>query len=78
MTAAHSELLQISTHDLPERDRLEFAREVYGRIIIKHEVEPVPGEPHYLRGTLRRLPDLAIASLACSAVHTNSHSRADR
>ena len=71
MTAAHSELLQISTHDLPERDRLEFAREVYGRIIIKHEVEPVPGEPHYLRGTLRRLPDLAIASLACSAVHTN-------
>ncbi len=71
MTAAHSELLQISTHDLPERDRLEFAREVYGRIIIKHEVEPVPGEPHYLRGMLRRLPDLAIASLACSAVHTN-------
>jgi len=71
MTAADSELLRISTDDLPERDRLEFAREVHGRIIIKHEVEPIPGEPLYLRGTLRRLPNLAIASLACSAVHTN-------
>jgi AraC-like DNA-binding protein len=71
MTAVDGELLRISTDDLPERDRLGFAREVYGRIIIKHEIEPIPGEPLYLRGTLRRLPDLAIASFACSAVHTN-------
>src|SRR5580658_9494826 len=71
MTAVDSEILRVSTDDLPERDRLEFAREVYGRTIIRHEVEPSPGEPLYLRGTLRRLPDLAIASLACSAVHTN-------
>lgn len=71
MTVGGNEILRISTDDLPERDRLEFAREVYGRIIIKHDVEPIPGEPIYLRGTLRRLPSLAIASLACSAVYTN-------
>jgi AraC-like DNA-binding protein len=71
MTAVDNEILRISTDDLPERDRLEFAREVYGRTIMKHEVEPIPGGRFYLRGALRRLPGLAIASLACSAVHTN-------
>ena len=75
MTAADSGLLQISTDDLPERHRLEFAREVYGRIIIKHDVEPTPGQPLYLRGTLRRLPALAVASLACSGVHRIEHLR---
>jgi AraC-like DNA-binding protein len=73
MTAVdnESQILRISTDDLPERDRLEFAREVYGRTIIKHEIEPIPGSPLYLRGTLRRLPGLGMASLACSAVRTN-------
>jgi AraC-like DNA-binding protein len=66
-----SQILRISTDDFPERDRLEIAREIYGRIIMKHEVEPIPGGPFYLRGALRRLPGLAMASLACSAVHTN-------
>lgn len=73
MSAAdnESQILRICTDDVPERDRLEFAREVYGRTIIKHEIEPIPNGPFYLRGVLRRLPGLAMASLACSAVHTN-------
>jgi AraC-like DNA-binding protein len=70
MTAADNQILRISTDDLPERDRLEFAREVYGRTIMKHEVEPIPGGRFYLRGAMRRLPGLAMASLGCSAVHT--------
>lgn len=73
MTAVDNEfqILRISTDDLPERDRLEFTREVYGRTIIKHEIEPIPGGAFYLRGTLLRLPELGIASLVCSGVHTN-------
>jgi AraC-like DNA-binding protein len=50
--------------------RLEFAREVYGRIIIKHEIEPFPGGRFYLRGELHRLPGLGIASLAGSGIYT--------
>jgi AraC-like DNA-binding protein len=73
MTAVNTEfqILRISTDDLPERDRVEFTREVYGRTIIKHEIEPIPGGPFYLRGALLRLPELGIASLVCSGVHTN-------
>jgi AraC-like DNA-binding protein len=70
MTAVDNEILRISTDDLPERDRLEFVREIYGRTIIKHEIEPIPGGPFYLHGVLRRLPGLGIASLAGSGIYT--------
>jgi len=65
-----SQILRISTDDIPERDRLEFAREVYGRMIIKHEIEPIPGGRFYLRGAMHRLPGLGIASLAGSGIYT--------
>jgi AraC-like DNA-binding protein len=73
MTAVdnESQILRISTDDMPERDRLEFVREIYGRTIIKHEIEPIPGGPFYMRGALRQLPGLGIALLASSGVHTN-------
>src|ERR1700688_2132315 len=64
------QILRVSTDDLPERDRLEFAREVYGRTIIKHDIKPLAGSSLYLRGSLRRLPGLGIASLVCSGVLT--------
>jgi AraC-like DNA-binding protein len=72
MTAVENEaqILRISTDDIPERDRLEFAREVYGRTIIKHEIEPIPGGRFYLRGALHRLPGLGIASFAGSGIYT--------
>jgi AraC-like DNA-binding protein len=72
MTAVENEaqILRISTDDSPERDRLEFAREAYGRTIIKHEIEPIPGGRFYLRGALHRLPGLGIASFAGSGIYT--------
>jgi AraC-like DNA-binding protein len=72
MTAVEDEfqILRVSTDDVPERDRLEFVHEVYGRTIIKHDIKPLAGSSLYLRGSLRRLPGLGIASLVCSGVLT--------
>ena len=44
MTERHddAQVLHISSDDLPERDRLEYIRDVYGRAIIKHDIEPIP------------------------------------
>jgi AraC-like DNA-binding protein len=61
---------RFSSDDLPERDRLAFTREVYGRAIVKHDIEPHPDSPFYWRSALRRLPGLGIASTVCSSVHT--------
>jgi len=64
------QILQFSSDDIPERGRLDFVREVYGRTIIKHDLEPIPGTPFQLSGTLRRLPGLGLASLASPGMFT--------
>jgi AraC-like DNA-binding protein len=61
---------RFSSDDLPERDRVAFTREVYGRVIVKHDIEPHPGSRFYWRSALRRLPGLGVASTICSGVHT--------
>jgi AraC-like DNA-binding protein len=65
-----AQVLHFSSDDIPERDRLEFVREVYGRTIIKHDVEPLPGSSLHLRCALRMLPGLGLALAAGSGVHT--------
>lgn len=59
-------VLRISSDDLPERDRLDYVREVYGRVIIKQDIEPPRDRPFYWRGTLHALPGLGLAATACS------------
>jgi len=59
-----------STDSIPERDRVAFVREVYGRAIVKHDIEPLPDSAFYWHSTLRTLPGLGLASTICSAVHT--------
>jgi len=61
-------ILRFSSDDMPECDRLEFVREVYGRTIIKHEISPF-SDSFYIRGALRSLPSLGLALLASSGVH---------
>jgi AraC-like DNA-binding protein len=36
---------ELSTDDLPERDRVDYWREVIGRTILRMEVSPLPGRP---------------------------------
>jgi hypothetical protein len=60
---------RFSSDDVAERDRLAFMRKVYGRVIVKHDIEPHPGSPFHCRSVLRRLPGLGIASTDCSGIH---------
>jgi len=61
---------RFASDDVPQRDRVAFVREVYGRAVVKHDIEPHPGSAFYWRSTLCNLPGLAIAATACSRVHT--------
>jgi AraC-like DNA-binding protein len=61
---------RFSSDDVPERDRLAFVRDVYGRAIVKHNIEPHPGSPFNWQSVLRSLPGLGLASTNCSGVHT--------
>jgi AraC-like DNA-binding protein len=71
MTEHHdAQALHISSDDIPERDRVEHAREAYGRAIIKYDLEPLPDCPFYWRGTLQATPGLGLAAMACSKMHT--------
>jgi AraC-like DNA-binding protein len=64
------QLDRFASDDVPERERVAFVREVYGRAVVKHDIEPQPGSAFYWRSTLWHLPGLAVASTACSRVHT--------
>jgi AraC-like DNA-binding protein len=62
-------VLQFSSDDVPERDRLAFVREVYGHAIVKHDIEPHPGSPLYWYSELRSLPGVGVAWTTCSGLH---------
>jgi AraC-like DNA-binding protein len=59
--------IKLSTDQFPECDRAEVAREVFGRMIIKAEFEPLPDVPFHMDVVLRALPDFGLAYGTCSA-----------
>jgi AraC-like DNA-binding protein len=61
MEATETKIVRISTDDLPERQRLEVLREVYGRAIIKHDFEPAEERPFRFDGTVYSLPGFGLA-----------------
>ena len=60
------QLLRFSTDALPERDRLAIWADVFGRYIVKAQVEPIGSDPYSQTATLRSLPGLSLASLSCT------------
>src|SRR5437899_12882055 len=57
---------RFSTDDFPERDRLAAWRDIFGRSIVKLDVEPLPTRRFYSDTTLRPLPGLGLMHGACS------------
>jgi AraC-like DNA-binding protein len=55
--------------DFPVHDRDEAFREIYGRAIMRLELEPKPGTPFTMDMELRALPDFGVASGTCTAVN---------
>ena len=72
MTGSNGELvdLRFCSDDIPERDRIAYVRDVYGRVIVKHEIDPCRDSPFHWNSTLRSMPGLGLASSVVSAVHT--------
>jgi AraC-like DNA-binding protein len=69
---------RFSSDDVPERDRLAFVRDVYGRTIVKHDIEPRPDSPFRWQSVLRTSPGLGLASTNCSDVRTErTHAQID-
>jgi AraC-like DNA-binding protein len=58
------QLLRFSTDALPERDRLAIWREVFGRYVVKVEMEPLGTGGFSQSATLRNLPGLSLASMS--------------
>jgi AraC-like DNA-binding protein len=54
--------LRFSTDNFPEHKRIEAYREVYGRIIRKHDIEPIGDRPFNFEASLCNLPGLGLAS----------------
>jgi AraC-like DNA-binding protein len=64
MNVLSPNVIRISTDDFPEKRRLAGICEVYGRTILKHDIEPVGDRPFAFNATLYRLPGLGLASVA--------------
>jgi AraC-like DNA-binding protein len=68
------QLLRFSTDALPERDRIAIWAEVFGRYIVKAQVETIGGSAFSQNATLRSLPGLSLASMSCSGFRASRNS----
>jgi AraC-like DNA-binding protein len=75
MGGGEVQTLLVSSAEFPGRDRVEAFREVFGRAIMKIELEPIADSPLDVDMTLRAISGLGIASGRISAT-SNSHTTA--
>jgi AraC-like DNA-binding protein len=68
MTPLPGSYIRLSTDQFAKRDRIEAAREVFGRAIMNVEFEQAPGVPFNMDMVLRALPDFGIAAGTRSAM----------
>jgi hypothetical protein len=54
--------MRFSLEDVPERERLPVFREVFGRTVLKYDLEPLPDIPFHVDLKFQALPGLAIMS----------------
>src|SRR5260370_17111446 len=59
--------LRFSTDALPERERVPFWREVFGRQVVRCDIEPARGHPFEAAAMVHALPGLRHTSFASSA-----------
>jgi AraC-like DNA-binding protein len=60
MNRINCKVTRISTKDVPEHNRLGTASEIYGRTILKHDIEPLGDRPFAFEATLWDLPGLGL------------------
>lgn len=55
-------VLRFSTDDFPEQARIEAYREIFGRTIVRHDIEPIGDQPFRFEATLYGMPGVGLAS----------------
>jgi AraC-like DNA-binding protein len=68
MGVSQAGFIRLRSDQFPERDRVEAQREVFGRGILKIDLEPLPDSPFRVDMSLWALPDLGLASGTFSAM----------
>jgi len=68
MNSPPDNFFRLSTDQFAERDRVEAARELIGRSLMKMEFDLRPDIPFNIDMVLRALPDFGLASGTCSAM----------
>jgi AraC-like DNA-binding protein len=75
-----AKVLRFSTDDYPQAKRIAMYQEIYGRTIVRHDIEPIGDDPFHFRATLCSMPGLAIASSVispCRRWHRAQHIDSD-
>jgi AraC-like DNA-binding protein len=67
-------IFRFSTDAFPERDRLGAWREVFGRTVVKLDIEPLNPNGFHAEATVCQLPGLGVLRASSAAVHL-SHPR---
>lgn len=68
VTELDGRVVQFSTEDIAEQDRVAFWREHFGRIMLRADIEPARDVPFCARNRWLSLPDLQLLDVASSAV----------
>jgi AraC-like DNA-binding protein len=68
MSASGGNFLKLSARDFPDRDRIEAVRELYGKSIIKVDLQPLPDHPFQFDARLHALPGIKFACGTLSPV----------
>jgi AraC-like DNA-binding protein len=64
-----SRVLRFSTDALPARDRIAHCREFFGRLILRQDLEPVPGNDLHATVTLHMFPNIVFWTSVYSPMH---------
>lgn len=68
MAPSGAQFVKLSAEDFPDRDRIEAVRELYGKSIIKVDLQPAPDYPFQFDARLYSLPDIKFACGTLSPV----------
>ena len=80
MRPIRQEILRFSSDILPEQERVSASREIYGRTILRHDIEPLPDHPFGFEAMLYAVAELGFASGVVSpirATRTAAHIDSD-
>ena len=80
MRPIRQEILRFSSDILPEQERVSASREIYGRTILRHDIEPLPDHPFGFEAMLYAVAELGFVSGVVSpirATRTAAHIDSD-